>query len=96
MANAQLSQQITLAEYNNNVQMYRDDVTHAWQSSENDANRSTTLAAAEISKEGQLAIANATIEAGNAAAIGNVTSRIVGSDTGGSIITRAINWIFGD
>jgi hypothetical protein len=85
-----------LAEYNNNVQMYRDDVTHAWQSSENDANRSTSLAAAEIAREGQIAIANATIEAGNAAAVGNVVSRVVGSETGGNLITRAIDWIFGD
>jgi hypothetical protein len=76
--------------------MYRDDVTHAWQSSENDANRSTTLAAAEIAKEGQLAIADATIQAGNAAAIGNVASRFAGSTTGTSLIDRAINWIFGD
>jgi hypothetical protein len=89
-----------LAEYNNNVQMYRDDVTHAWQSSENDANRSTTLAAAEIAREGQMAIANATIEAGNAAAIGNVAAKVAGSTTGGNILDKAIDavtrFIFGD
>jgi hypothetical protein len=80
--------------------MYRDDVTHAWQSSENDANRSTSLAAAEISREGQMAIANATIEAGNAAALGNVASQFAGSKAGGNIIDKAFDavtrFIFGD
>jgi len=48
LQNAQLSQQMSLTEYNNEIQMYRDAVTHAWQSAENDANRATTLAASEI------------------------------------------------
>jgi hypothetical protein len=90
ITNAQLTQQVTLAEYNNNVQMYRDDVAHAWQSSENDANRSTTLAASEIAKEGQLAIANATIEAGNASAIGNFAAKAIGNST---IVDKALTAI---
>ena len=46
--NAQNLQNMTLAEYNNETQLYRDQVQMAWQSFENDANRITTLAAAEI------------------------------------------------
>jgi hypothetical protein len=46
--NAQNLQSMTLAEYNNETQLYRDQVKMAWDSYENDANRITTLAAAEI------------------------------------------------
>lgn len=92
--NAQLAQQMTMAEYNNEVQMYRDDVTHAWQSSENDANRATTLAASEIAKAGQLAIAEATIAAGNASAIGSVAGKVIGN-TSLSDIEKAWNWLTG-
>jgi hypothetical protein len=46
--NAQNLQGMTLAEYNNETQLYRDQVQMAWQSFENDANRITTLASAEI------------------------------------------------
>jgi hypothetical protein len=69
---------MTLTEYNNEIQMYRDAVTHAWQSSENDANRTTTLAAAELAKSAQLAIANATTAAANARSLGELTAAVVG------------------
>lgn len=78
LSNAQLAQQMTLTEYNNEIQMYRDAVTHAWQSSENDANRSTTLAAAELAKSAQLAIADATTAAANARALGELTASVIG------------------
>jgi hypothetical protein len=84
--NAQLSQQMTLSEYNNEVQMYRDDVTHAWQSSENDANRSTTLAASEIAKEGTIYTADSAVKAANAAAIGGFAAKAVGNS---NIIEKA-------
>jgi antitoxin component HigA of HigAB toxin-antitoxin module len=98
LSNAQLTQQMTLAEYNNEVQMYRDAVTHAWTSSENDANRSTTLAAAEISKSAQLAIADATIAAANATAVGSLAAKVIGNTSvtdlvkaGGSVL----DWVLG-
>jgi hypothetical protein len=46
--NAQNLQQMTLAEYNNEVQLFRDQVQMAWQAYENDRQRVVTLAAAEI------------------------------------------------
>lgn len=46
--NAQNIQQMTLAEYNNQIQLYRDQVQMVWQAYENDRNRVTTLATAEI------------------------------------------------
>ena len=98
LSNAQLTQQMTLAEYNNEVQMYRDAVTHAWTSSENDANRSTTLAAAEIGKSAQLAIADATIAAANATAVGSLAAKVIGN-TSVADLTKAgtglLDWVFG-
>jgi hypothetical protein len=88
LSNAQLAQQMTVTEYNNEIQMYRDAVTHAWQSSENDANRTTTLAAAEMAKSAQLAIADATTAAANARALGELTASVVGK-TSIADITKA-------
>ena len=98
LANAQLSQQMTITEYNNEIQLYRDDVTHAWQSGENDANRATTLAAAEISKSAELAKAEAAIKAANAQAVGNLTASVLGKTSTADIIKvgkEVIDWILG-
>jgi hypothetical protein len=77
LQNAQLSQQMTLTEYNNEIQMYRDAVTHAWQSSENDANRATTLAASEISAAAAIAGANIKADAQSSSDIGTFIARVL-------------------
>jgi len=77
LSNAQLAQQMTLTEYNNEIQMYRDAVTHAWQSSENDANRATTLAASEISAAAAVAGANIKADGDSSAAIGGFIARVL-------------------
>lgn len=77
MMNAQLSQQMTLTEYNNEIQLYRDSVTHAWQSAENDANRATTLAAAEISAAASVAGAEIKADGDSSAAIGGFVGRVL-------------------
>ena len=46
--NAQQIQAVTLAEYNNEIQLYRDQVQMVFQAYENDENRIATLAAAQI------------------------------------------------
>ena len=98
LSNAQLAQQMTLTEYNNEIQMYRDAVTHAWQSSENDANRTTTLAAAELAKSAQLAIADATIAAANATAVGSLAAKVIGGTSVTDIVkagTSVWDWLTG-
>jgi hypothetical protein len=77
MMNAQLSQQMTLTEYNNEIQMYRDSVAHAWQSAENDANRATTLAAAEISAAASVAGAEIKADSDTASDIGAFVGRVL-------------------
>jgi hypothetical protein len=56
--NAQNLQSMTLAEYNNETQLYRDQVKMAWDSYENDAQRITTLAAAQIAGKSSTDAAN--------------------------------------
>jgi hypothetical protein len=75
--NAQLSQQMTMAEYNNETQMYRDDVAHVWQSAENDASRATQLAAAEISAAASISAANIKADAESSAATGSFVARVL-------------------
>ena len=86
LQNAQLSQAMTLTEYNNEIQMYRDAVTHAWQSAENDANRATTLAASEISAAAAIAGASIKADSDSSTALGSFVGRVlVGVATGGAI-----------
>jgi hypothetical protein len=77
LQNAQLSQQMSLTEYNNEIQMYRDAVTHAWQSAENDANRATTLAASEIAAAAAIQGANIKADGDSSAAIGGFIARVL-------------------
>jgi len=77
LQNAQLAQQMTMTEYNNEIQMYRDAVTHAWQSAENDANRATTLAASEISAAAAIQGANIKADGDSSAAIGGFIARVL-------------------
>jgi translation initiation factor 1 (eIF-1/SUI1) len=77
LQNAQLSQQMTMTEYNNEIQLYRDAVTHAWQSGENDANRATTLAASEIAAAASVTGANIKADGDSSAAIGAFVARVL-------------------
>jgi hypothetical protein len=75
--NAQLTQQMSIAEYNNETQMYRDAVTHAWTSSENDAQRATTLAAAEIDAAARMAAGQFTADAATSASVGTFFTKLL-------------------
>ena len=77
MMNAQLSQQMTLTEYNNEIQLYRDSVTHAWQSAENDANRATTIAASEIQAAAAIQGAEIKADSDTSSDIGNFIGRVL-------------------
>ncbi len=46
--NAQLSQNMTLAEYNNETQLYRDNVSFAWQAGQNDLERANKISVATV------------------------------------------------
>jgi hypothetical protein len=52
--NAQHLQQMTMAEYNNEVQLYRDQIDYAFKSYESDAERMAALARTELTIQGQV------------------------------------------
>lgn len=55
---AQNMQQMTLAEYNNETQLFRDQMENAWSSFEKDQDRITTLASAEIAARADESVAS--------------------------------------
>jgi hypothetical protein len=83
LSNAQLAQQMTLTEYNNEIQMYRDAVSHAWTSAEKDADRATTLAGEEIRAAAAIAGANIKADSESSSTLGSFVGRVlVGVATG--------------
>lgn len=86
LSNAQLAQQMTVTEYNNEIQMYRDAVSHAWTSAEKDADRATTLAGEEIRAAAAIAGANIKADGDSSSALGAFIGRVlVGVATGGAV-----------
>ena len=86
LSNAQLAQQMTVTEYNNEIQMYRDAVSHAWTSAEKDADRATTLAGEEIRAAAAIAGANIKADGDSSTALGSFIGRVlVGVATGGAV-----------
>lgn len=74
--NAQNIQQMTLAEYNNQIQLYRDQVQMVWQAYENDENRVTTLASAEIAGKSAMDTANIQQKSKMWEAVGSVAAAV--------------------
>jgi hypothetical protein len=59
LANAQLANALTVAEYNNEVQLYRDNMTFAWQAGQNDAQRAVSIAQSTIQAQSGVNVENA-------------------------------------
>ena len=80
--NAQLSQNMTLAEYNNETQLYRDNVSFAWQAGQNDLERANKITVSSINatagaKTENAKMKNSLISTGASAAVSFLMS---GSD----------------
>jgi hypothetical protein len=73
--NAQNSQQLTMAEYNNQTQLYRDQVEMAWSSYEKNEDRATQIIVQQISSAGSLKAAEAQADSTMWASITEVATR---------------------
>jgi hypothetical protein len=73
--NAQQLQQMTMAEYNNEVQLYRDQIDYAFKSYESDAERMAALARTELQIKGQVDAAKEASKAAAWAQAGNWFSK---------------------
>ena len=80
--NAQQLQQMTMAEYNNEVQLYRDQIDYAFKSYESDAERMAALARTELQIKGQV---DAAKEASKAAAYGQLGQWFSKTDVGSKL-----------
>lgn len=85
--NAQQLQQMTMAEYNNEVQLYRDQIDYAFKSYESDAERMAALARTELQIKGQVDAAKEASKGAAYAQLGQWFSKTdVGSQLPGQIV----------
>jgi len=70
--NAQLLSQMTTAEYNNEIQLYRDQVEMAWSSFEKMEDRATSILNTQVAAAGSLQAAEAQADGSLFSAIGSV------------------------
>jgi hypothetical protein len=78
--NAQLSQNMTLAEYNNETQLYRDNVSFAWQSGQNDLDRANKLSVAQTGASATTSAAKTTANASTVGTIAKAATMFLLSD----------------
>jgi len=75
--NAQSALQVGLAEYNNQMQVFRDNIQYAFTSGENNKNRENYVAIAVLQKQGQVEAAKLALEGKMYEALGNVSAKIM-------------------
>lgn len=80
--NAQNLQSVTMAEYNNKMQLYRDNMNYAFTSGENAAQRAANLAIAQM----QNSVSNKQLKYETYATVGNWLSKV---DDWGSVLSGA-------
>ena len=71
--------QMTLAEYNNETQLYRDQISNAFNAYENSVNRMTNLAIAQLEAEAKVSAAGSAEDGSLWGAIGSVVAAVVTS-----------------
>lgn len=75
--NATNALQITLADFNNVWQKYRDDIEYAWKSGENVLDRENELAKQVLAKQATIEAAKFTLEAEKYKALGSLTATVL-------------------
>lgn len=93
--NATAALQVTMAEYNNEWQTYRDRMEYSWKASENAADRTNKIATAEIDANARIMAATLAKDADIAKTVGTSIATILGSTSGtgnlGSIFTWGVD-----
>ena len=69
-------QQMTLADYNNQIQLYRDQVEMAWSSWEKDEDRTTQVLLQQITSTGSLQAAEAKADSDSTSGIYSAVASI--------------------
>ena len=79
--NAQNALQTSLTEYNNKMQIFRDNIQNAFTSGENAKNRENYVAIATLQKQGTVEAAKLVLEGKMYEALGNVSAKIMEKTT---------------
>jgi hypothetical protein len=90
--NATNALQVTMAEYNNEWQTYRDRMEYSWKASENEADRINKIATQEIDANARILAATLAKDADIAKAYGTAVAGILGSTSATSTIGSLVNW----
>lgn len=87
--NAQAANNMTMAQYNNEVQLYRDQVKMVYDSYERQEDRAASMATAML----QVDIANKQIDAKTSESYGRLIGAVIGTETGNTIVKGAVDLI---
>lgn len=79
--NAQSALQVGLAEYNNQMQVFRDNIQYAFTSGENSKNRENYVAIATLQKQAAVEAAKLALEGKMYEALGNVSAKVMEKTT---------------
>lgn len=90
--NATAALQVTMAEYNNEWQTYRDRMEYSWKASENAADRVNKIASAEIDANARIMAATLAKDADIAKTVGTSIATILGSTTGTGNLGTIFTW----
>jgi hypothetical protein len=97
--NATSALQVTMAEYNNLWQKYRDDIEYSWKTGENELDRENELAKQVLQKQATIEAAQFQVEAAKYSALGTLAATLLdksgGAATVGAIISGAASAIWG-
>lgn len=90
--NATKAMEVTMVEYNNMWQQFRDEIEYSWQSSESAKERVNKVALQEISSNANILVASMKADAELTASIGNSAASILsGTTAGGKALDALVN-----
>ena len=92
---ATLATNLTVAEYNNEWQAYRDTMEYAWKSSESALDRDAKLVTAEIDANARIMAATIAKDADIAKTIGTSVASILGNTNAINALGAGYNWLKG-
>jgi hypothetical protein len=88
--NATKAQEITMVEYNNLWQQYRDEIEYSWKSAESKAERAAQMARQEVSSNATILAATMAKDAELTATIGKSAATILSGTTVGSDVFKTL------
>lgn len=90
--NATKAQELTMVEYNNLWQQFRDEIEYSWKSAENAADRINAITRAEIGANASILAATMAKDAEITKTIGQSAATILSGTSGAKVFGEIFNW----